>query len=84
MSRQKILNQSGEEKNRLITESNEPPCSKKKKKKEKKELDCLCYCSASISKALDGYFLQILDDVADIFSTDKAFSVCVLCNRFGC
>lgn len=57
---------------------------KRKRKRKKKELDCLCYCSASISKALDGYFLQILDDVADIFSTDKAFSVCVLCNRFGC
>lgn len=66
MSRQKILNQSGEEKNRLITESNEPPCSKKKKKR-KKELDCLCYCSAGISKALDGYFLQILVDEGDIF-----------------
>lgn len=53
-------------------------------KKRERELDCLCYCSASISKALDGYFLQILVDEADIFSTDKAFSVCVLCNRFGC
>lgn len=52
MSRQKILNQSGEEKIGSLQ-------SQMNLHAQENELDCLCYISGSITKALDGYFLKL-------------------------